>query len=91
MLPGFHCAAIAQGRLVSGAIWPCTLLLPSPPSGQCCRLLKAGEEVLWHDEFKDDVVYTLFDGKGGARMINFEQASTVGFLLPGTYCTMQNG
>eukprot|EP00891_Asterochloris_glomerata_P008480 jgi/Astpho2/8480/fgenesh1_pg.00125_%23_4_t len=40
-------------------------------------LLKAGEEVLWHDEFEDDVVYTLFDGKGGARMINFEQASTL--------------
>ena len=50
--------------------------------------------VLWHEEIEDDVVYTLFDGKGGARMIKSEQASTVGFLLLlllGTDCTMQNG
>ena len=48
--------------------------------GHCCRLLKAGEEVLWHEEFENLAVYHLFDGKGGVQKINSEQVSTVGFL-----------
>ena len=56
---------------------------------QGCRLLKAGEEVLWHEEWEGAVEYTLFDGKGGVKTINFGQASTVGFLLSGTVRSMQ--
>ena len=77
---------IAQGREPAGHA-PC--LLRSPPSGQCCRLLKAGEEVLWHDECEGAVEFTLFDGKGGVKKINFGQASKVGFLLSGAEDSMQ--
>ena len=63
---------------------PCTLLLRSPLSGQCCRLLKAGKEVLWHAETQGEKDLFLFDGKGGVKAVSYEQASKVGFQSSGT-------
>ena len=45
--------------------------------------------MLWHEEVEGDVEYSLFDGRGGVQKLNFDQASTVGFLLSGTECSMQ--
>ena len=69
-----------------GAIQPCLLLLRSSLFGQCCRLLKAGKQVLWHGEIER---IFLFDGKGGVKKIKSEQADSVGYLLSGTDCSMQ--
>ena len=55
-----------------------------PSLQTCCRLLQAGEEVLWQDETEGAVDYTLFDGKGGVKAIIYDQASKVGFLSSGT-------
>ena len=63
----------------------CTLLLRSSLSGQCCRLLRAGKEVVWHEE-SDRFLW--FDGKGGVKMITSERADKVGFLIFGTECSM---
>ena len=82
----YHCLEQAN---TSGATRACILLLRSPASWQCCRLLKAGEEVLWHEEWEAAVDYTLFDGKGGVKTINVEQATMVDFLLSGTVRSMQ--
>ena len=68
------------------AIQPCFLLLRSSLFGQCCRLLKAGKQVLWHGEIER---IFLFDGKGGVKKIKSEQADSVGYLLSGTDCSMQ--
>ena len=82
----FTVQTIAQGRLVlGGAMRPCTLLLCSSLSKQCCRLLRAGKEVLWHGASER---FFWFDGKGGVKKINSEQTDTVGFLLSGLECSM---
>ena len=80
-----HCPGQASA---GGAMQPCTLLLRSPLSGQCCRLLQAGKEVLWHGE-RD--LYLWFDGKGGVKAVSYEQASMVGFLLSGTDAACKSG
>lgn len=78
-----HCPGQASAW---GATQPCLLLLRSSLFGQCCRLLKAGKQVLWHGEIER---IFLFDGKGGVKKIKSEQADSVGYLLSGTDCSMQ--
>ena len=53
--------------------------------GQCCRILRAGREVLWHSASER---FFWFDGKGGVKKISSEQADMVGSLLSGTECSM---
>ena len=81
-----HCPGQAN---IWGAIQACTLLLRSPQLQKPCRLLQAGEEVLWQEEFENTVVYFLFDGNGGAQEINVERAVKVDIHSRGTDGSMQ--